>query len=296
MILALAAVAAVALGGCGAGSEATTSSAGAETAASAAGSEAAEAREGQGAPSSSPASPAGQGKGSSASNPTGPQGSGAKQGPPIAAPKGEREQAPTQAEREELTVADISLSSPALVAAGESPPALPAKYTCDGEGRWPELRWQGVPADSKELVLFVMGLQPLEGKLVFNWAVGGLDPSLEGIEAGRLPAAAVSGTNSFGHSGYEICPEGAETYFFALLALPKALSPRRALTRVTCATKRWRSRATRGCWRRPTRGAERTESGLRPRTKVRKHRAEKLDRWLYERNPGGAGPSGPCEP
>jgi len=36
----------------------------------------------------------------------------------------------------------------------------------------------------------------------------------------------VSGTNSFGRAGYEICPEGSETYFFALIALPKALSPR----------------------------------------------------------------------
>lgn len=224
-ILALAVMAALALGGCGAGSETTNSATDTDTTASA-GSEAGKAQAGQSAPS--PASPAGQGKGAGPANPAvpgAPSKGGGKQGPPIAAPKGEREQAPSQAEREELTPVDISLSSPALVAVGDSPAALPAKYTCDGEGRWPELRWQGVPSESKELVLFVMSLQPVAGKLVFNWAVGGLDPSLEGIEAGRLPAAAVSGTNSFGRAGYEICPEGSETYFFALIALPKALSP-----------------------------------------------------------------------
>jgi phosphatidylethanolamine-binding protein (PEBP) family uncharacterized protein len=38
----------------------------------------------------------------------------------------------------------------------------------------------------------------------------------------------VEGTNSFGRRGYSICPEpgGAETYIFALFALPRALSPR----------------------------------------------------------------------
>src|SRR5690348_8530713 len=71
-----------------------------------------------------------------------------------------------------------------------------------------------------------MNVQPVDGTLFFDWAVGGLSPDLEQIEAGRLPKGAVVGRNSFGKAGYEICPAGgAETYMFALFALPKKLSP-----------------------------------------------------------------------
>jgi phosphatidylethanolamine-binding protein (PEBP) family uncharacterized protein len=105
--------------------------------------------------------------------------------------------------------------------------ALPAPYTCDGKDSWPQLDWQGVPPGTEELVLFAMNAQPVGGKLFFDWAVAGLDPSLQGLEAGKLPKGAVIGTNSFGKSDYEICPPAgqAETYVFALYALPKRLSP-----------------------------------------------------------------------
>jgi len=44
-----------------------------------------------------------------------------------------------------------------------------------------------------------------------------------------LPKRAVVGTNSFGERGYSICPPpgSAETYIFALFALPKALDPQK---------------------------------------------------------------------
>jgi len=88
------------------------------------------------------------------------------------------------------------------------------------------LNWKGVPSDAAELVLFVMNLHPVEGKLFFDWAVAGLEPGLEGIEAGKLPEGSVVGRNSFGKSGYAICPSGpGEVYVFALYALPKKLSP-----------------------------------------------------------------------
>ena len=70
-----------------------------------------------------------------------------------------------------------------------------------------------------------MNLQPVQEKLFFNWAVAGLDPSLDEIGSGQLPGGAVVGRNSFGKVGYELCPEGsAETYMFALFAVPKKLS------------------------------------------------------------------------
>jgi phosphatidylethanolamine-binding protein (PEBP) family uncharacterized protein len=71
-----------------------------------------------------------------------------------------------------------------------------------------------------------MNIQPVGGKLFFDWAVAGLSPEEEEIEAGKLPKGTVVGRNSFGKTGYEICPEGSgETYMFALFALPKKLSP-----------------------------------------------------------------------
>lgn len=105
--------------------------------------------------------------------------------------------------------------------------ALSAKFTCDGEGGWPTLRWQGVPAGTSELAILAMNVQPVEGKLFFDWALAGIDPSLEELTSGKLPKGAVQGKNSYGKADYEICPPPgqAETYVFALYALPKALSP-----------------------------------------------------------------------
>lgn len=219
------------LSGCGGGSSAdTATTAGSATTAS-----------GQDSSTTSPGSSSGQSGASKTDNQTqgegqaaAPQGasasapgaqSGQKHGSRIAAPKGPREQAPTPAEVAELTVADMHLTSPSLPAGTGGPAPLTATYTCDGEGKWPALSWGGVPADTAELILYAMNAQPVGGKLFVDWAVAGLDPGLTGIEAAKLPKGAVVGTNSFGKRGYEICPEGAEIYIFAVYALPRALSP-----------------------------------------------------------------------
>jgi phosphatidylethanolamine-binding protein (PEBP) family uncharacterized protein len=153
-----------------------------------------------------------------------PTGGGGKHGPHIAPPKGQREPEPTPAEKAEATVADMTLQSPAIPAG-----TIPATYTCEGANSWPALQWSGVPAGTKELILYVMNAQPLGGRLFFDWAVAGLDPGLQSLEAGKLPKGAVVGTNSFGERGYSICPPtgSGETYIFALFALPKALSPQK---------------------------------------------------------------------
>jgi phosphatidylethanolamine-binding protein (PEBP) family uncharacterized protein len=123
-------------------------------------------------------------------------------------------------------VASMTLESPSSQPSSAGPQALPATYTCDGNGTSPALRWQGVPGGTAELVVFAMNAQPVAGKLFFDWAVAGLSPDLEEIEAGKLPKGAVVGRNSFGKTGYEICPEGSgESYVFLLFALPKKLSP-----------------------------------------------------------------------
>lgn len=228
------AVAALALAGCGSSSdEETTAASDSGTAATAAkgageaqGAGGAQAQGGKDAAAgessskTSSAAPAGSSGGG--------QGAGQKRGQRIAQPTGERESAPTPAQIASATVADMSLRSPAVLASGEGPPALPATYTCDGKGSWPELRWSGVPSGTAELILYAMSVQPVEGQLFVDWAVAGLDPGLEGIEAGKLPKGAITGTNSFGKRGYEICPAGAgEIYMFAVYALPQSLSPPR---------------------------------------------------------------------
>lgn len=231
-ILALAA-AALALAGCGGGSEdpaqedsstATSAAASADASAAAATERSspaagAEAKPGQAAKATS--SPAAS---DAAAAPQQQQGTG-KHGPRIAVPKGPAEQAPTPEVIADATVADISLRGPGLIQSAEGPLRIPATYTCEGKDSWPELRWSGVPTDTAELILYAMSVQPVDEQLFVDWAVAGLDPALEGIEAGRLPRGAVVGTNGYGKRDYEICPAGAEIYMFALYALPRALSP-----------------------------------------------------------------------
>jgi phosphatidylethanolamine-binding protein (PEBP) family uncharacterized protein len=119
----------------------------------------------------------------------------------------------------------MSLESPAISATAGQPGRLAATYTCDGDNSWPSLRWGGIPAGTAELILYAMNVQPVAEQLFVDWAVAGLDPSLEGIKAGKLPKGAVIGTNGFGRRGYEICPSGAgEIYMFAIYALPRGLA------------------------------------------------------------------------
>lgn len=225
------ALAVAALAGCGgssddpSGSTATTSST-ASTAS--AGSRDPSSAQGAGQKSSGEAKSHGEGEGAKHQSSAAAPGGGGQKHAPIALPKSEagREHAPTAAEKAESTIADMTLVSPSFPTA-EGIAAIPAGYTCDGSGATPALRWAGVPADTRELVLYVMNAKPVNGRLFFDWAVAGLDPHSESLAAGALPPGAVVGTNSFGRQGYSICPEpgGAETYIFALFALPKALAP-----------------------------------------------------------------------
>lgn len=151
-----------------------------------------------------------------------------KQGQPIVLPKGSPEPGPTPSERAQATIADITLQSPALPA-DPSSAALPATHTCDGADSSPPLQWTGIPEGTEELALFAMNSQPVDEKLFFDWALVGIDPALAEIEAGKVPKGAIVGENSFGKTGYSICPPTgqAETYIFALYALPERLRAKR---------------------------------------------------------------------
>lgn len=234
IVLALA-VAAFVLSGCGGGSSdgSSTNSPDSPNAAASgssnpdASSPSASSDAGGGPSGGAPSAEGVAGGGAAASGSGGKQPSpGAKHGPAVPQPTGAPEPGITPQQRREATVANMSLESPSSQASAAGPRALPAEYTCDGNGTSPALRWQGVPPGTAELVLFAMNTQPVQGRLFFDWAVAGLSPELEEIEAGKLPKGAVSGLNGFGKAGYEICPEGGgETYMFTLFALPEKLSP-----------------------------------------------------------------------
>lgn len=229
MILALA-LAALALAGCGGGSsDSQNSTAATATAASAedtANPAAAAEKGASGSPSGAKAK-AKESNGNGDGDGTTTSGQGQKHGQRIAQPKGAPEPPPTPAEIANATVADITLESPAIVSSQGNPGSLSPTYTCDGKDSWPALSWSGVPPDTAELALYLMNVQPVEGKLFIDWALAGIDPSLSGLEAGQLPKGAVVGQNSFGKPGYSICPPGrGEIYMFTLYALPHRLGLR----------------------------------------------------------------------
>jgi phosphatidylethanolamine-binding protein (PEBP) family uncharacterized protein len=120
------------------------------------------------------------------------------------------------------TVAKVEISSPVVVGEG----ALPSRYTCDGADISPPLHWQGIPPGTKELMLDILNLEPVNGELYFDWAVTGINPKSHGTKAGSPPPGAIVGTNSAGKQGYTLCPprHGTKTAYLAVLfALPHHL-------------------------------------------------------------------------
>ncbi len=64
------------------------------------------------------------------------------------------------------------------------------------------------------------------GSPIVNWAVAGLDPALDGIAAGELPAGAILGRNSFGKDSYRLCPVASSVPILMsilVIALPRML-------------------------------------------------------------------------
>ena len=112
------------------------------------------------------------------------------------------------------------LSSPAIRKVAGGGLELDRESTCNGADRSPALSWSGVPSNAAELTLFVLNLEPVNHRLFVDWAVAGLSPKLNHLEAGRLPPGAVVGRNGFGRASYSICPSDSarESYVFALEA------------------------------------------------------------------------------
>lgn len=109
----------------------------------------------------------------------------------------------------------IALTSPAFRDGG----SIPRRYTCDGDGRSPALRWSGVPGGARELALVV---EDPDADRFVHWTVLRIPADAPGIAEGSVPAAAVETENSFGKRGWggPCPPEGDDPhrYVFALYA------------------------------------------------------------------------------
>lgn len=128
-----------------------------------------------------------------------------------------------------LPVADIALSSTAIQPKrGSSQYTIAREYTCHGADRSLPLHWTGIPANTKELALFVLSVTPVAGKLVYDWALAGLNPKLAGLQAGQLPPGAIQGRTATGKTSYSLCPPAGkpESYVIQLYALPESLDPK----------------------------------------------------------------------
>jgi Raf kinase inhibitor-like YbhB/YbcL family protein len=102
---------------------------------------------------------------------------------------------------------------------------IPSKYTCDGEGRSPELEWTWLPDYAKSIVI-VVDDETAEPDKSVQWVVWNIDARtrelLEGSSGGG-----VQGLNDYQHIGYTPpCPPPGVThiYLFRLFGLDTTLS------------------------------------------------------------------------
>jgi Raf kinase inhibitor-like YbhB/YbcL family protein len=109
------------------------------------------------------------------------------------------------------TPAQLRISSPAFAANA----TIPGRFTCNGAGDRPALRFGGVPSAATELALLV--IDPDAGGFV-HWTVYGMEPGTTRIGATGLPAGAREGRNSAGETGWTppCPPSGTHRYQFEL--------------------------------------------------------------------------------
>jgi len=115
---------------------------------------------------------------------------------------------------------------------------IPAKYTCDDKNVSPPLKWSGVPADARSLVLIVDDPDAPAGTWV-HWVLYDLPGSLSGLTEDQpktqyLPGGARQGLNDFEHLGYGgPCPPPGKPhrYFFKLYALNRLLELKPGVTK-----------------------------------------------------------------
>ncbi|MFN2590888.1 MAG: YbhB/YbcL family Raf kinase inhibitor-like protein, partial [Actinomycetota bacterium] len=132
------------------------------------------------------------------------------------------------------------VTSPAFSDGG----TIPTRFTCDGPGISPPLRWaESKPAE--EFVLVVTDPDAPGGTFV-HWTAYAIGQNADSIGEGQGPAGAKQGQNDFGTAGYGApCPppgDDAHRYVFTVYALsmartrgiPAGTSPDAVLTAISC--------------------------------------------------------------
>jgi hypothetical protein len=99
---------------------------------------------------------------------------------------------------------------------------IPAKFTCEGENVNPPLVIEGIPPDSKSMVLIVDDPDAVSAPWV-HWLVFNIPPDYK-IEEDSIPGE--QGINSAGETDWHgpCPPSGIHRYFFKIYALDKMLS------------------------------------------------------------------------
>jgi Raf kinase inhibitor-like YbhB/YbcL family protein len=123
----------------------------------------------------------------------------------------------------------LTLSSNAFTHNGE----IPTRFTCEGNDIAPDLNWQGIPANTRSLVLIVDdpdAPDPRAPRMTWvHWVLYNLPPDAhglpEGITSADLPPGTQEGVNDWNRCGYggPCPPVGRHRYFHKLYALDSML-------------------------------------------------------------------------
>ncbi len=124
----------------------------------------------------------------------------------------------------------MQIHSTAFTDGGE----IPARYTCEDADTSPPLAWEGVPANTRSLVLIVDdpdAPDPAAPRMTWvHWVLYNLPPETtglpEGVSTSDLPAPAADGVNDWKRAGYggPCPPVGRHRYVHKLYALDTVLT------------------------------------------------------------------------
>jgi Raf kinase inhibitor-like YbhB/YbcL family protein len=118
-----------------------------------------------------------------------------------------------------IAAAVFALTSPAF----SNGASIPKRFTCDGAGVSPPLRWAATPRGTRSLALSVKD-PDAPGGIFVHWTAWGISPRSRELARGQRPPA--EGRNSAGARGYTPpCPPSgpAHHYVFRLYALHSKL-------------------------------------------------------------------------
>ena len=112
----------------------------------------------------------------------------------------------------------MQLSSPDIRAGRLSDAQVADGFGCNGGNTSPALKWSGVPANAKSLVLTAYDPDAPTGSGFWHWAVYNLPADASGLPAGgELPAGAVALNNDAGQAGYiGACPPKGQNHRYEI--------------------------------------------------------------------------------